>query len=103
MATRQEIQLNFKQAKKEIDKLTDAATDLYKLSGRTFEDTLNGISHCWKGENSTAFINKGNELQRMMTRTAMDLGDILVEMNNIVEKIYKAEMDALEIANKRNY
>lgn len=103
MAGRQEIRVSFNKAKREIDRLDDAATDLYRLSARKYNDTLEGIARSWKGENANAFIRKGSQLSSQMTQTALDLADIIVEMRRVLDSIYNAEMKALDIAQNREY
>jgi WXG100 family type VII secretion target len=103
MASRYSIEMDLKQAKKQANKLDDIANNISDLSNRKFENTLQNLSSSWKGGNASAYLNKGTKLQGQMNSTASELHSIASDIRRIAQRIYDAEMAALEIAENRTY
>lgn len=103
MATRASIIFNFNKAKKQADELDAIANKMKKLSGGDFADTMQNISSNWKGENASAFLQKGAFVQEDMLSTANSLHGVASEIRSIARRIYTAEMKAIELAEKRDY
>lgn len=98
-----EIEFSFEQARKQADKLEGIATNLNNLSEIKLNETLQGISAVWKGENASAYLGKGAELQERMNRTAKQLQNSAIEIRTVAKRIYDAEKAAYEIARQRLY
>ena len=103
MATRQSIEFDFKQAMAQADKLDTVANNLHNLSARRFETTMQNLSVSWRGENASAYRNKGERLQGKMNDTVNELHNTASEIRKIARRLYDAEMAALNIATQRNY
>lgn len=103
MASEHEIRMNFELAKKQAAKLESIAENIKKIGNTQFPDTLQKVSANWKGDNSNTYINKGNRLSGDITKTANSLSTIAEEIRTTAERIYRAEMNNLQIANNRKY
>ena len=103
MATRQSIEFDFRQAMAQADRIDTVADNLNNLSARRFEATMQNLSSNWKGENASAYRNKGERLQGKMNTTVNELRNTASDIRKIAKKLYDAEMAALDIATKRTY
>lgn len=103
MATRESIEINFKVALGQADKIDSIADNLSKLSGAKFGGTLQNLSANWKGENASLYLEKGSRLQEKMNGTAEELHSVAVDIRTIARRLYEAEMAALAVAVDRSY
>ncbi|MCR4891179.1 MAG: hypothetical protein K5989_03205 [Lachnospiraceae bacterium] len=97
-----EIRMNFRAAKRIADNLQALGNKLRTVSEERYGGTLRNISNNWKGENATAYLNKGNVLKGKMTNTAGDLIKAAETIRTIARNTYEAEMNAYRIASTRN-
>lgn len=95
------IIMNFQQAKAQADRLDGIANNITKLSDSELESIMNSLNANWKGDNATAYLGKGEKLQKYMDDTANSLHSIAEEIRNIAQRIYNAEMANLAIAESR--
>ncbi len=103
MATRQSIEFDFRQALAQADRIDGVADRLSSLSGRQFGATMQNLSANWKGENASGYLNKGARLQDKMNGTVNELRNTAGDIRRIARALYDAEMEALEIASRREY
>ena len=103
MASKHEIEMDFKRAKDQARKLEAAAESLNNLSKNKFNGTLQSISNSWKGDSANLYLKKGAVLQEQMTSTALELNSIASDIRRIAEKIYEAEMRNWERARRRRH
>ena len=103
MATRGEIEFDFRKANDQAKKLDDIADRLKKLSATDFENTLQTLSANWKGANASTYLAKGSRLQDEMNATVRELGQVAADIRTIAKRIYDAEMEAIRIAESREY
>lgn len=103
MATRERIEMDFKQAIRQADKIDSIADRLSTLSGAKFEGSLQNLSACWKGENASLYLAKGSRLQGKMNGTVNELYAIARDIRTVARRLYNAEMAAWTIANSRTY
>lgn len=103
MASRASIEFDFHQAKAQADRLDAVADQLNGLSNNKFGGTMQHLSSNWKGENASLYLSKGGKLQGQMNGTASELHSIASEIRAVAERIYRAEMAALRIAEQRDY
>ena len=103
MGSKQEIEMNFRNALKQADKLTNAAYRLRKIADNDYRNELQNISNAWKGENASLFLQKCEVLTDRMDSTAEELKSIAETIKRRAKNIYDAEMRALDTANRRNY
>lgn len=103
MASRSTIIFNFNQAKSQADKLDSIADRMATIGNSDLDGTMQNIFVNWKGESASLYLRKGNELERDIVSTANALHNIAAQIRAVAERIYRAEMAALEIAERRNY
>lgn len=103
MASRESIEFDFKKAKEQAKKLDEVAERLNRLSNQSFGGTMQQLSSVWKGENATLYLNKGDRLQEKMNATAGELQNIASDIRAVARRMYEAEMNALRIAQEREY
>jgi uncharacterized protein YukE len=101
MSSRASIEFDFNRAKQQATRLDDAADQLKRIAENNFQNTMQGISSSWTGENSRNYLAKGTELQKQMLNTAKNLKTIASEIRGVAQRIYNAEMQALRIAEER--
>lgn len=103
MASRHSIEFDFHKAEAQADKLDTIADQLAALSNRKFGNAMQHLSSNWKGENASLYLDKGGRLQEKMDGTAGELHSIASEIRSVARRIYEAEMEALRIAEHREY
>lgn len=103
MSTQYEIDMNFRAAIAQANKLEEVAERLRRVSDNDYNNTLQNISSAWKGENAQAFINKSSLLIEKMDNTAESLRNAAGTIRQIAKNIYEAEMAALAVAREREY
>ena len=103
MASRSEIEFDFNQAKRQADRIDGIADDLSRLSQRKLENALQILSSNWKGTNASNYLKKGDRLQGEINGTVNELRSIASAIRTIAQNIYNAEMEALRIAEEREY
>lgn len=103
MATREKIEMDFKRAIRQADKIDSIANRLGTLSGEKFGGSMQNLSACWKGENASLYLGKGGRLQGKMNGTANELHAIARDIRTVAKRLYNAEMAALAIASSRTY
>lgn len=103
MASEATIRFNFQKALAQADQLDTIANNLNKISSGDLNGTLQVVSANWKGQNASAYLEKGGKLQGNIGTTAKDLHSIASDIRIIAKRVYSAEMAALEIAQIRKY
>lgn len=103
MNNRNTIKLNFNRAKQQADRLEEIGNEIKRMANRDYEDTLNGISVAWKGENANAYLSKARVLQNNIAGTGDDLIAVANEIRRKAQRVYNAEMEALKIAEQREF
>ncbi len=96
------INLEYSDAIRKAKEIHDIASDLQKV-GKKYEEILVRLSNGWKGENAQNFQNKANRLSGLIRDTASALDTSADNVELIAENTYRAEMNAVRIANKRAY
>lgn len=103
MVTREVIEINFRQAMRQADKIDAIANDLGKLSEEKFGSVLQNLAGAWKGENASLYLSKGSTLQGKMSGTVNSLHAVASDIRAAARRLYDAEMAALSIASNRTY
>lgn len=101
--SRASIEFDFKKACQQAGRFEELANELQNLSSSRFGGTMQNLAAGWKGENATAYLRKGTQLQTEMTGTSRDLQNAASGIRAIARRIYDAEMEALRIAETRNH
>ena len=101
--SRTTITFNFQKARQQADRLEEIASQLTRLTATEYAGAMQNIAANWKGENASAYLEKGARLQGDMEETAKSLHNVASEIRVVAKRIYDAEMAALAIAEARNY
>ena len=101
MASRHQIQMDFKRATQKAKELDDIADNLSKLADTDLQNTLDGLNNDWKGDNAGEYIKKGFALKENMDKTVKDIRETAGTIRTVAKNIYDAEMEALRIAEER--
>lgn len=97
------IYMNYRQAVEQADRLQAQADQLSRMADNRLADTMAQLQTHWKGENAQAYLGKCAALQEKVQRTARGLAEASRALRTAAERTYKAEMRALELAQKRAY
>lgn len=95
------IEMNFAQAKAQARKLDEIAADMKKLSKHSMADSIHELSGSWKGESATAYFAKSELLRGNIENTAQQISEIADNIRATAQRIYEAEMAALQIIQTR--
>ncbi|HAE44444.1 MAG TPA: hypothetical protein DCG37_02450 [Lachnospiraceae bacterium] len=85
-------------AEKQAQALEQLSKKMNTLSETDMETILTEINNAWKGDNATAFLQKGDRMQQKLSASAARINDIAVAIRKISANIKKAEEKAAEIA-----
>ena len=97
MATRSQIEFDFKKALGQADKIEGIADRLQKISRKELENSLQNLSAGWKGESASLYLQKGNTLQEKIDATAESLYAVAADIRTIARRLYGAEIANLAI------
>lgn len=92
------IVFDYAQANHQAKRLEDAANNIRNLSGNRLEDTKQQLMAAWQGDSATIYLQKLQELQDSITKTAADLDKIAANLRYRSRKIHEAELLAQQIA-----
>lgn len=97
------IEMDFRQAKRQAERLENLASQLENLAEKQFGESMQNLAMNWRGENASAYLQKGRRLEDNMKRTASELRKTAHQIRTVAKKIYEAEMLAKQLAEKRTY
>lgn len=103
MAAKEKIELDFRQALKQADRIDAVANQLGSLSGKEFQGSLDNLSASWRGDNASMYLAKGGRLKEQMDGTAKELHAAAADIRTVARRLYNAEMNAWRIATSRSY
>lgn len=103
MKSRHEIEVDFQQAMAQASRLREISNEMSRLAKNDFEGNLQSIASNWKGQNATAYLNKGKILENRISNTAGNIGAVATVIENTARRIREAEIRAYEEAKKREY
>lgn len=103
MATRTRIEMDFKQAMAQADEVDEIADRLSDISGGQLGDALQNLAAAWRGENAVSYLGKGARLQDKISASSGELHETAASIRRAARRIYNAEMEALRIAEARDY
>ncbi len=98
-----EIRLNYNQAVKQAETLSEIATDMRNIANKELQDCVSQISNNWTGSNATAYKAKCDTLKSNILITADKLDKTASTIRSIAKNTYNAEMTALRAAEIRTY
>jgi uncharacterized protein YukE len=97
------IQLDYNNAIRQADSLSQIAKELRNTANKDFQDCISEISHNWTGSNATAYVSKCNTLKANIVKTADKLDTTATTIRKIAKNTYDAEMAAVSLATIRKY
>lgn len=103
MATRASIEMDFRQAMTQAKKVDEIADRLSRVSDSQLNNIMQNLASGWKGENASAYLNKGFRLQNKISISSGELHNVASQIRRVAKQVYNAEMAALEIAMMRKY
>lgn len=103
MKTRNQIQFDFEQAKRQADALDEIAGRLDDLANKKVAAAREELPAYWEGISAQAFQSKQMKLEEEIRSSAKKLRDEAEKVRTVAKLIYDAEMRALEISARRTY
>lgn len=91
------ISLQFDLTMKLADELIEEAEAVGKISSRDLSSYKYVVSSSWRGENSTAYVRKMDQLEGKITNNAAGLRSSGELIKRMARNIYEAEMRAIAI------
>lgn len=101
MKTYGEIRFDYQNAMAQAKRLDELADSIDRRVAGKLEESAQSIHAAWKGDTSTRYIRKTQTLKEEIRKTARTLRETAADIRRIAQALYNAEMQALEIARKR--
>lgn len=98
MKSEYQIRMDFQRANDVASDLRSIARDTRDAANLGLQGALTRIKSSWEGENSDAFLVKGDYLKRQIIDLADDVESIAKAIERIAENTLEAEMRAIRIA-----
>ena len=98
---RQEILMNYAQAKFQAQRLDDIANRIEKLANVTMESSLSTLHSAWKSDNSPQFFTKAETVRDAILTDAANIRKVAGSIRSTAEAVKNADLRALEIAKTR--
>lgn len=99
--TKRTIQIHFQKTVNQTNQLNQLASQLEKTANQILMSCINQIATDWKGDNATAYCNKGRAVANDLLSLAKELRYSSADINRVLKNHYDAELAALEIAKRR--
>ena len=103
MKSKHEIDVDFNMAMRQAKKLHEISAEMRLLANNDMEGNLQSIASNWKGENASAYLNKGKMIETRISDTSKNLEAAATVIENIAKRIHDTEMRAYEEAQRREY
>jgi len=103
MKTAWEIEFDFQQALAQARELDGVGSRLNELANRRLANLQQALPSYWEGDSARLFGQKEEELKAAIIKSGRSLHEEADKIRAIARRIYQAEMDALEIALRRDY
>lgn len=100
--TEGQIKFNYQKAMGQASELKSIASSLSKLSSNSLNNNLSNIAKHWTGDNSNAYVKKGNTLKGKISTSASNISSAAATLEEMAGNIYRAEMAALRAAQTRS-
>lgn len=98
MPTLGEINFNYNKAMSQVAELNEIAGKLKKAGNDSLESCMKDVKQNWKGENSEAYISKGNKLKGKIVKSAGDISKVAATLSTMAKNIRAAELKNIETA-----
>lgn len=101
--TEYEITFNYQKAMNQAAELKAIAASLKKVGETQLGECLGKISKNWLGSNAEEFVSKGKKMETKIGKSSKSIVLTAEAMETMAKNIYNAEMEALRIAQERDY
>lgn len=101
MSTLSEIYFNYDKAIGQANRLDDIAKRLTNAADVSMEGILGDVHNAWKSDSASAYLKKGEKVEKDIRTTAKNLQSIAQTIRIIAARIRNAELEAWRIANER--
>ena len=98
MKSEYEIYMDFNNAMEQVSNLRKISSEVTGIGNDDIGGTLTSIETNWTGENSEAYVAKGNTVKTKVVGTGGDIGKVADTIQAIATRIRDAELEALRIA-----
>ena len=102
MKTEYQIYMDYKKTLQQAEHLARIGKELTRAADQTAAGILSASGSAWKGEAAGRFRLKGKNLQKKIRRSGTELCGAADVIRRTAANLYRAEMQALEIARTRN-
>lgn len=92
------IFIDFAGANKEANAIEELAAHMKNTVVEGFGTNMEEVAGSWKGENATAFLNKGERMQERLYETVGDIEKVADCIRSTARALHEAEERAKEIA-----
>lgn len=99
--TEQEINFNYDNAMKQVAELNEIASALDKVGSTNLADCMKKVGKNWKGENSTAYVKKGDALNQKIVKCSKNISAAANALSTMAENICRAEKANLATINSK--
>ena len=96
------IFIDFAQARREADEIEELAVQMREKIAVDFRESMEAVAGCWKGENASAYLRKGEAMQEHLVQTARDIQAVADSVRSTARFLYEAEEKARQIAETRS-
>ena len=103
MKSSNEISMDYNRAIAMTDELTELRESFRQISQDQMMQLLSLLSSSWKGENADLFIRKLGTYIEGRSEVNTKLEQTIESIRRHAENVYRAEMEALRIAQERKY
>lgn len=103
MASEHTIKMNFENAKRQANELSDIAERVSEIATGKLTESIENIDKNWDGANSKKFLKKSNELKAKVEDSAKDIAAVADAIRKMAKAVYDAEMKNIETAKTRSY
>lgn len=96
------IEINFSEARVLSEKVVELAASMRKIANQQFQQTMQEMSACWKGDTASAYLRKAETVRQEIEKTANDLQKVGENILNRAKMLYAAEQAAVQLAETKN-
>lgn len=101
MKSEYQVWMDFRKAEAQAQRLRAVAMNMNNLADWRMRGALDSVRSNWEGENSEAFLAKGEILKGKIEGTGDDLRKIADTVEKIAQRTRDAELNAIRIARER--
>ena len=99
----QQIWMSFKGAQDQANRMDEIAKKLESAAQKNLMGEMNRLAPKWKSDSSNQFRKKGQNVSNNLVATAKNIRNTASTIRTIAKNTYDAEMEALRLAQARNY